>query len=126
MMTIVDTIRVMMSVLSVLNSIAVFSHTIAAIELLFLLLGLLLFELLGFGHVSLVEEVEKEHEIREVHDRGPLDVLIAHIARLAGTFAVVSDTVDVNADDHLEDLSACDGDVYPFGDLESESAKRVV
>lgn len=101
MMTIVDTIRVMMSVLSVLNRIAVFSHTIAAIELLFLLLGLLLFELFGFGYVSLVEEVEKEHEIREVHDRGPLDVLVTDVARLAGTFTIVSDAVDVNADDHL-------------------------
>lgn len=65
--------------------------------------------------VGLVEKVKEQHEVGEIHDKRPFDVLVADLARQAGFLARIGYTVDVDAEYHLKYLSARDGDVDPFG-----------
>ena len=86
------------------------------------------FELLrlGSGQISIVEELEKQQKVRKVHNKRPDDVLHANMASGTAFYLIPGNIVDVDAENHLKDLSTRDCDVYPFGDLESESSKGVV
>ena len=77
-------------------------------------------------NVGVVEEVKEEHEIGEVHEEGPSDVGVADLARLAALLLHVGADVDGDADDHLRDLSARDGYIHPFGNLETERTEPIV
>lgn len=82
--------------------------------------------MLWLSQISIVEEFEKQQKVREVHNKGPCDVLLANMTFSTVLLLIPGDTVDVDADDHLKDLTTRDGDVHPFGDLEAEGAQCVV
>ncbi len=76
--------------------------------------------------IGVVEEVEEENKVREVHEKGPHDVFVRDVALIAAPLLEVGDRVDNDADDHLGDLPAGDHDVDPLWDSEAEGAEAVV
>lgn len=76
--------------------------------------------------VGMVEEVEEENEVREVHEKGPLDIRVSDVTLVATRFLEVGDRIDDNADNHLRDLTAGDDDIDPFWNSVAERAKSVV
>ena len=77
-------------------------------------------------YVRLVEEVEEEYEVREVHEKRHGDVLIADLALFAVALLEVGNEIDVDAENHLRYLAARDRNVHPLGYAEAERSKAVV
>lgn len=74
----------------------------------------------------MVEEVEEENEVREVHEKGPLDILVSDVTLVAARFLEVGNRVDDNTDNHLRDLATRDDNVDPLRNSVAERAHSVV
>ena len=77
-------------------------------------------------YVRVIEEVEKQNKIAKVHGESELQIAIGHVALVPLLFAQKYRAVDVNTDDHLQNLRRRNENVDPFGNLESQSATPVV
>lgn len=70
--------------------------------------------------------MEKEQEVREIHNERPFDVVVADVAFLTNAFLIVRHAIDVYADNHLKNLTACDGNIHPFGNLETKCSECII
>ena len=77
-------------------------------------------------YVGLVEEVEKQDKVAEVHEKGPLDVVLAYFAVFAALLLHVGRAIDVDAEHHLRDLTARYRDIHPLGYFEAHRTHTIV
>ncbi len=74
----------------------------------------------------MVEEVEEEHKIGEVHEERPAQVRVADIAAATLALGQVDEHVYVHAPNHLRQLQGGNENVNPLGYAELHGAECVV
>lgn len=90
-------------------------HLDSMITVHFLRMAILDIFLRPHREISIVKELRKQHEIAEIHDERPGDILVRRIALSSRVQLEKRVNVDGASDHHLEELHERDGDVHLAG-----------